>query len=114
MEILNEDRGTVKRVTFDIVYPNGQLKTVVMENTSEELIGSFRALLFDKQAIESYFSGTNSGPTSIDDAKNMWSEVQGDPKKDYPPAMIFVNGDDQAIALCGAHRSRYSAEIRIK
>lgn len=35
-KIVKADRGTVKRITFELLYPNGQLKQVVVENNSEQ------------------------------------------------------------------------------
>ena len=42
--VVKPDRATVKRITLDLLYPNGQLKTVVIENNSVTRFGTFEVV----------------------------------------------------------------------
>ena len=111
--IVKSDRGTVKRITFDLLYPNGQLKTVVVDNSSAEIFGTFSMIIFDEDAMENFLlknAGVieNLGEGSV---RTMWKEVnEGD---QWPPAFLILNTDGKLIAMCGGHKQLTPPIVKI-
>ncbi|MDH6025570.1 hypothetical protein [Vibrio splendidus] len=104
-DIVKKDRGTVKRITFDLMYPNGQIKTVVVENNCVEDYGTFSAIYFDEKAIDNHLLAAenrlNSNSKTI---KDTWTQLDKGDNPQYPPAMLIVNTDGDVIPKCGAHK----------
>jgi hypothetical protein len=97
--VVKLDRGTVKRITFELLYPNGQLKQVQIENNSGQDWGEISLIVFDGHAIESLLSQSEKSA----ELTNLWNSLD---EKDglYPPAMLVVNTEGEIQPFCGRHK----------
>ena len=114
-EIVKPDRGTVKRITFDLLYPNGQLKTITLENNSIENIGTFSLIVLDEHGMNNFLL-SNAGATnkSNESIIQMWNEKETGEYAQWPPAILIVNTDGEIMKLCGGHKQLISPEVIIK
>jgi hypothetical protein len=98
-------RGSIKRITFDIVYPSGELKTVKMhihDGADWEKAG---LIVFDQQLIDTLVLPgieISQGKESADKAKEAWN-TQMENEPNYP-AMLIIESHGEAHARCGGHR----------
>lgn len=97
-----KDRGTILRITFDIVYPDGQLKTVAMNRTDWDKWADAGIIAFSKKAIEQHLhpSLKQSGKSPAD----LFDTFEDG--ADTKPAMLIIHDDGKITPKCGAHRSR--------
>ena len=104
-DIVKNDRGTVKRMTFELMYPNGQLKTVVIENNSANDYGTFSAIYFDTNSITNHLLA-NEKPLKSNSKEilDIWKQIDQGDNPQYPPAMLIVNTEGDVIPKCGAHK----------
>ncbi len=99
---LNQDRGTIVRITFDILYPNGQLKTVSMSMADYDEWQNSGIIAFGEGAINTIIkSGVGSGRAN--EVESAWNAVEEDAL--YKPAMLVIDNDGKIIPKCGAHHS---------
>ena len=113
--IVKPDRGTVKRITLDLLYPNGQLKTVVIGSDSEENYGTFSAIFFDDHGIKNFLLNNDSAiEMKSEDIEHLWNNIDKGENPQAKPAIMIVNTDGRVIAKCGAHRSVRSMDDIVK
>jgi len=102
----NEDRGTILRITFDIVYPSGQMKTVAMSMSDYDKWKDIGLIALNEEAINKFIVPALKANKSKVNAKkslkkfNKINKVTG-----YKNALLVVNNDGSTIAMCGAHHS---------
>jgi hypothetical protein len=96
--IVKPDRGTVKRITLELLYPNGQLKQVQIENNSGQDWGEISLIVFSRHAIENLLRQSGRG----DELENKWDSLDGEGP--YPPAMLVVNTEGKIEPFCGRHK----------
>lgn len=99
-----DDRGRVVRITFDIVYATGQMKTVAM-NMSDSDWGNTAVIALSETGVRSIVGpGVEaSGGASAQSLDSMFDTVEDGGK--YKPALLIVRDDLEATVTCGAHRS---------
>lgn len=102
--IVKKDRGTVKRMTFEILYPNGQLKRVVVENDSASDYGTFSAVILDEHGLENFLLKNEKALTmSASEIREAWKNVDKG-EGAWPPAMVIVNTEGKVMPMCGGHK----------
>ena len=113
--IVKPDRGTVKRITLDLLYPNGQLKTVVLDNSSEEIFGTFSMIIFDEDAMENFLLKNVGALENLgeDSVRTMWKEVKKGDQPQWSPAFLILNSDGKLIAMCGGHKKTISPNVTV-
>jgi hypothetical protein len=105
-----EDRGTILQVTFDILYPNGQLKSVTMSLADTSEFKDVGMIVFDESLIKKYVLGTlDEKPASALEekwnSKDVMIEEEGGGEAPFKPAMVLVEKGGKTITKCGGHRS---------
>ncbi|SDJ22479.1 hypothetical protein SAMN05192558_109294 [Actinokineospora alba] len=106
-----EDRGRVVRITFDIVYPTGQLKTVAM-NMSDSDWGDTALIALSEEGIHDIVApglGVHIGAEAADGAVRAFDTKETDDAP-FKPAMLIVANDGRIDPRCGAHGSVSHAE----
>ena len=102
--IVKSDRGTVKRITLEILYPNGQLKNVVIENSSAELFGTFSMIAMDDHAVNNFLVPNQNilSNKRQEPILDLWNKVE---KGGYwRPAILVVNTKGEVVPKCGGHK----------
>ncbi len=95
---MSDDRGLIKRVSFEILYPTGQLKQVhipiggVAKWENAGMIAWNHELIRDVLAPALDMRGNT-------DALDRWESLDGH----FKPAMLVVNSDGSVIQFCGNH-----------
>src|SRR5688572_21673932 len=106
----SEDRGRVVRITFDIVYPTGQLKTIGM-NMSDNDWGTTALIAFSEDGIRNILSpglAAHVGAEAGEEALRLFSTKEEGAV--FKPAMLVVDNDGQSRSECGGHGSVSHAE----
>jgi hypothetical protein len=114
-DIVKLDRGTVKRITFELLYPNGQLKQVTFENDCENDFGTFSAIFFDDHSIEALLKPAVSKVSDRETAETIedtWRNIDKGPNPQWPPAMLILNTDGAVIPRCGGHKKGKGPETK--
>lgn len=112
-KIVKEDRGTVKRITFELLYPNGQLKQVVVENNCEADYGTFSLIVLDQHGLDNFVL-PNAGVLRVDrvELKERWENIDRGPMARWKPAMMIINTEGGVTIMCGGHKQgRHPHEI---
>jgi hypothetical protein len=99
----SNDRGRIVRITFDIVYPTGQLKTVGM-NLSDSDWGDTALIAISEQGIRDILA-PGLAAHSGDEAGMRAIELFATPEEGavFKPAMLVVLNGGDVIQLCGGH-----------
>lgn len=107
---LKEDRGVLLQVTFDVLYPNGQLKTVTMSMADTSEYKDVGMIIFDEGLLRKYLLDTlDTGQR--DDLLKRWNskdrmlESEGGGEAPFKPALVLVKKDDGVTLKCGGHGS---------
>jgi hypothetical protein len=105
---LKDNRGTILQITFDILYPNGQLKTVTMSlaDTSEQK--DVGLIVFNEDLLKKFVLDK----LDEDKAKDIlakWNSkdvmLEGGGEAPFNPAMVLVSSDEEVTLKCGGHGS---------
>lgn len=105
-----KDRGTILQVTFDVLYPNGQLKSVTMSLADTSEFKNVGMIVFDEVLIKKYLLA-NMKQTASDNLKQRWNskdvmtKEEGGGEAPFKPAMVLIDKDGGIIAKCGGHQS---------
>lgn len=107
---LNEDRGTILQITFDVLYPNGQLKTVTMSLADTSEFKDVGLIVFDEAMLQRYVLANLDGDRAADvekrwNSKDRMLESEGGGDAPFKPALVLVTKDDATITKCGGHGS---------
>jgi hypothetical protein len=108
---ITEDRGRIVRITFDVVYSTGQMKTVAM-NMSDSDWGNTAVIALSEQGVRDILApgldaqGANS---TGEDAINLFASTDDD--TNLKPAMLIVANDGRVTVHCGAHQSISHAQV---
>lgn len=105
-----DDRGRIVRITFDIVYPTGQLKTVAM-NLSDSDWGDAALIALREEGVREVLApGLRSltGDESAEEAIRKFDTIEDGAK--FKPAMLIVDVQGKIVPRCGAHSSVSHAE----
>ncbi len=105
---LNNDRGTILRITFDILYPNGQMKTVAMSMADYDEWKNSGIIAFGDKAIGTIIKNGIAGCDTSVDIEELWDQKEKDAA--YKPAMLIIDSDGKVTPKCGAHKSSGHAE----
>lgn len=109
--IVKEDRGTVKRITFELLYPNGQLKQIVVENNCEEDYGTFSLIVLDQHGLDNFLlPNADSLKMDASELKRRWSSIDEGENAQWRPAMVIVNTDGGVKVMCGGHKKGRSPD----
>lgn len=103
----NQDRGTILRITFDIVYPNGQMKTVAMNMADYDEFKDIALIALNEEGVKDFIApilASKLGQKAGDDAVLIYNTVEED--ADMKPAMLIVSKNGEITVKCGKHRSR--------
>jgi hypothetical protein len=106
----SDDRGRIVRITFDIVYPTGQLKTIAM-NMSDTDWGDTGLIAVSEEGIRGILAPgleSHSGAEAGNRAVDLFDTPEDGAK--FKPAMLVVKNDGTALPKCGAHGSVSHAE----
>lgn len=109
MEFKN-DRGTVLQVTFDILYPNGQLKSVTMSLADTSEYCNIGMIVFDEGLIKKHVINSLDDSTA-QDLTDKWNQhdvmiaEEGGGQAPYKPALVLVEKGGKVITKCGGHGS---------
>jgi hypothetical protein len=105
-KIVKPDRGTVKRITFELLYPNGQLKQVVVENNCEADYGTFSLIVLDQHGLDNFVL-PNAESLKVDGAelKERWHSIDRGPMAQWKPAMMVINTEGGVTIMCGGHKA---------
>ena len=98
-EIVKKDRGVAKRITFELLCPNGQLKQVVIQNDSQNDWGTFAAIILDESFLEMI-----EGENTVSTMKTLYANKKKN-EDPFMPAMLVVNSDGKIEPFCGGHKS---------
>jgi hypothetical protein len=103
--IVKADRGTVKRITFELLYPNGQLKQIVVENNCEEDYGTFSLIVLDQHGLNNFVL-PNADSLQMDAAElsRRWSSIDEGQNAQWRPAMAIINTEGGVRVMCGGHK----------
>jgi hypothetical protein len=103
-----QDRGTILTVTFQILYPNGQLKTVTMSLADTSEFKDVGMVVFDEGLLQKYVLN-NLDKTGAQEVQAKWNTkdvmVEGGGEAPFKPALVLVDKADNAILKCGGHGS---------
>lgn len=104
-KIVKEDRGTVKRITFELLYPNGQLKQIVVENNCEEDYGTFSLIVLDQHGLDKFvLPNADALNISAAELSRRWSNIDEGQNAQWRPAMVIINTEGGARVMCGGHK----------
>ena len=102
----HEDRGTILRITFDIVYPNGQMKTVSMSMADYDEWKNAGLIALNEEAVKKFIKpalDNCEGEIKGDEAISLYDTVEED--TDMKPAILILHNDGKVTPKCGAHHS---------
>jgi len=105
-----KDRGTILQVTFDVLYPNGQLKSVTMSLADTSEFKNVGMIVFDEDLLKKYVL-SNQDEISTQKLNEKWNkndvliESEGGGEAPYKPALVLVEKDGNTITKCGGHGS---------
>ena len=97
-----QERGQVKRISFEILYPTGQLKQVHVPIGGVEAWEGASLIVWDERTLdEVVLPGLEAahGSAVASDARAKWDTVDGQ----FKPAMLVVKEDGLTIGFCGNH-----------
>lgn len=105
-----KDRGTILQVTFDVLYPNGQLKSVTMSLADTSEFKDVGMIVFDEELIKKYILPSQDDTTANNlkqrwDNKDVMIKEEGGGEAPYKPAMVLVEKSGKTITKCGGHGS---------
>lgn len=97
------DRGEIKRVSFEILYPTGQLKQIHLGIGGIPRWEGAGLIAWSDQVIHEVvlpgISGADGKYGSADEAAQKWDSVDGV----FKPAMLLLKEDGATIVACGNH-----------
>jgi hypothetical protein len=102
---ITDDRGRIVRITFDVVYSTGQMKTVAM-NMSDSDWGDTAVIALSQQGIRDILApglDAQGASSTGEDAVGLFETRDGE--TNLKPAMLVVDNDGRVTAHCGAHQS---------
>lgn len=107
---LDEDRGTLLQVTFQILYPNGQLKTVTMSLADTSEFKDVGMVVFDESLLQKHVLPNLDKDKGKEimarwNSKDVMIEAEGGGEAPFKPALVLVKKDDEVILKCGGHGS---------
>jgi hypothetical protein len=98
--MMNDDRGQIKRVSFEILYPTGQLKQVHMPiGGVPKWEGAGLIVWSDRVIRDVVIPGLDATHGSSNAALDKWETVDGQ----FKPAMLVLNEDGSVVQFCGNH-----------
>ena len=102
----NTDRGTILRITFDVVYPSGQMKTVSMNMADYDEFKDIVAIALNEEGVKSIVAPAISAMKDSKAAQNA-IDVYDTLEKDghVKPGILIVHKDGSVTPKCGAHHS---------
>ncbi|MGC2373157.1 MAG: hypothetical protein WA484_04700 [Solirubrobacteraceae bacterium] len=95
---MNDDRGQIKRVSFEILYPTGQLKQVHIPIGGVPKWESAGLIVWSDRLIREVVTAgldATRGRAALD----RWETLDGH----FKPAMLVVSDDGTAVPFCGNH-----------
>jgi hypothetical protein len=92
------ERGEVKRVSFEILYPSGQLKQVHLPIGGVQRWDGAGLIVWSEHLVREVVA-PGVAKLGAADAVSQWDTVDGQLK----PAMLVVHDDGRVTQFCGAH-----------
>lgn len=103
----SSEHGTVLRITFDVVYQDGSLKTVSMSMADDQPWSNAGIIALNEEAVADLLQpalASRIGMEAAQVAVSSYEKVQEG--EDYKPAILVVHNDGQTTVKCGGHRGR--------
>ena len=103
---LNEDRGTILRITFDIVYPSGQMKTVSMSMADYDEFKDIAAIALNEEGVKNVLAPALEKIKHADaayDAIRTYDSIEDG--AETKPTILVMHKDGSVTAKCGGHSS---------
>jgi hypothetical protein len=105
-----EDRGTLLQITFDVLYPNGQLKSVTMSLADTSEFKNVGMIVFDESLLEKFVLSTLQSDQKKKllqswNSRDVMLESEGGGEAPFKPALVLVGKDGSVTTKCGGHGS---------
>lgn len=102
------ERGDIKRVSFEILYPSGQLKQVHVPIGGVQRWENAGLIVWNPKLIRDVVApGLDAAFSAATDAVDKWESIDGQLK----PAMLVVDEDGSVAQFCGNHQKLGGAAL---